>query len=388
MRYSLSWVAAVMAVGLVSLSGLAGCGSPGPGSGSSDGVGPFDAIVAVSDYTSSDVGAIALDGGSDFPPGAVDLGLDPALSLSQGRVFFIARDIGIFFELDPSTGRALPGGRYSANDPDHAGTSNPYDVAVAPDGTLWVVRYDVPTLLILGADGSRVATIDLSSYDTDGNPQASNIRIVGSDAYVTLQRLDPTLVPDKPSMMLKIDTTSRKVVATLTLVGWNAFDTSQYDTAAGVFYVAESGSFASASQPNAGIEVVDVASLTSRMLVSKDALGATPAEIAVTTGCGIVIVAGDAEENPTSLLSFDPATGTQLQALANPILPTSSGYFLQALLWLGSDVLLVGDGDVSMAPASKLHVFDRTGVCTLTERPATMPLPLKAIALAPAASSP
>ena len=367
-----------------------GCGENAAPVGQSCGktgcAGPFDALVVVSDYMSSEVGAIALDGGTAFWT-SVDLGADPALSVSRGCAFLLARDIGTFFDLDPRTGTPLPGGKYNANDPDQPGTSDPYDVAVAPDGSLWIVRYDTPTLLILAADGSRKATIDLSSYGSDGNPQASAIRIVdgigdppASKAFVALQRLDPMLEPDEASMMLRIDVATETVEAQIPLAGWNAFTVSEYDESAGALYIAESGSFQVAGQPNAGIERFDVASSTSTMLIAKDVLGDTPVEVAVTSGCGVVIVADASPANLTSLLSFDPASGTVLRTKAAPILATP-GYFLQGLAWIGDSELLVGEGDPTMPLAAKIHVFDRTGACTLTERATTLPVPLKAIAI-------
>ena len=145
-------------------------------------------------------------------------------------------------------------------------------------------------------------------------------------------------------------------------------------------YIAESGSFQVAGQPNAGIERFDVASSTSTMLIAKDVLGDSPVEVAVTSGCGVVIVADASPANLTSLLSFDPASGTVLRTKAAPILATP-GYFLQGLAWIGDSELLVGEGDPTMPLAAKIHVFDRTGACTLTERATTLPVPLKAIAI-------
>jgi hypothetical protein len=366
------------------------CGSQAPASASSSG--PFDAVVAASDYMSSQIGAVALDGGSGFT-GGVDLGIDPALSTSRGRDFFLARDIGVFFELDPMTGQPLPGAMFDANDPGHAGSSDPQDVAVDPAGDLWVVRYDIPSILILGPDGSPDGNpVDISSYDSDGNPQAAFIRIVDapgapsdstSKAYVFLQRLSPELLPNKPSMILRIDVMTRAVEAAIPLLGENVFEVTELDPATGAFFLAESGTFSVADEPHAGIEAFDVASETSKMLVTKHALGASPAEVAVTAGCAVAIVADASSANVTTLVSFDPVTGTELQPLAGPVLPTSAGFFLQGTAWLTGDVLLVGDGDPAQPRASKLHVFDRTGGCTLTERPATLPLPLKAIAILP-----
>jgi len=270
------------------------------------------------------------------------------------------------------------------------GSSDPYDVAVAPDGSLWVARYDTPSILIQHPDGTS-ATIDVSSYGVDGNPLAAAIRIVdglgsppASKAFVVLQRLDVaagyTIV--EPSMVLRVDVASQAVEAQIPLQGNDAFTTSAYDPASQSFYVAESGHWDAGVEPKAGIEAFDVTTSTSKMLVTKETLGNTPAEVAVSGGCGVAILADPSASNDTSLISFDPTTGEVIAPLSQPLLSTP-GFYLQGLLWLG-DVLLVGDGSPNVGYANVVHVFDRTGACTLTERPTPIAIPFKAVGLQPA----
>jgi hypothetical protein len=62
--------------------GAAACQPTTPASLGACGV--LDAVAAVSDYMSSQVGGIDADGGTSFPArGTIDLGADPALSLSS-----------------------------------------------------------------------------------------------------------------------------------------------------------------------------------------------------------------------------------------------------------------------------------------------------------------
>src|SRR5262249_22516680 len=97
---------------LVTVAVACGTTTPAPPSGP---CGPRDAIVAVSDYTSSGVGAIALDGGgADQLSTGVVLGKDPALATSRGRAFYVAREEGQVLELD-RCGR--PTAQYGVNDP-------------------------------------------------------------------------------------------------------------------------------------------------------------------------------------------------------------------------------------------------------------------------------
>lgn len=359
------------------------CGSseptpPGP-------CGSLDALAALSDYASSKVGGFGLDGGTSFAAG-VDLGSDPALSFSRGRAFYLARDLGRIFELDTRCGR--PFAEWSANDANGLGSADPQDVAVAPDGALWVARYNVPSLLILApGDAGPPRTVDLSGYDTDGNPQASAIRIVDDvgtppapKAFVALQRLDDRnmLIADKSSTMLRIDVATARVEAALTLAGRNPFGTT--DVIGGATFLAEPGNFSVADEPFAGIERFDFASSTSKLLITKHDLGGSPAEVAVTAGCGVAVLAGASSVNATSLVSFDPDTGEIFAGLGQPILSTP-GFFLQGLAWLGATVLVVGEGDLKAVKASVFHVFDRTAGCNLKERPLPLHLPLKPIAV-------
>src|SRR5262249_20494597 len=145
-----------------------------------------------SDYTSSDLGAVSLASGARAPTSGVDLGADPALAASRGRIFYIARDNDTVFELDPDCGNAL--GKISVHG-GAMGTTNPQDVAVAPDGALWLPRFNMPQIAVVSADSAHtVDVIDLSTYDGDGNPQASAIAIAevggAAKAFVALERLD------------------------------------------------------------------------------------------------------------------------------------------------------------------------------------------------------
>ncbi len=374
----------------LSVVGLLSCGSTesaAPGtcapSAARGTCAPLDAIAATSDYASSQLGAFALDGGASFASG-IDLGADPALASSRGRAFYLARDLGDVIEVDPRCGRPLS--KFSANDPSFAGSSNPQDVAVAPDGALWIPLYNVPEILLLTPSCTVSRKIDLSTFDPDGNPQANAITIVdgvgsppSSKAFVALERLDDhdQLKSKQPSLMIEIDVASGAVQAQVELAGRNPFGLMQ--EIGGILYLAEPGNFDSITEQQAGIERFDTSTLTTQLLVPETALGGSVAEVAVTAGCGVAIVADASSVNATSLVSFDPDSGSVSRSATNPLLPTQ-GYFLQGLAWLG-DVLLVGEGDPKYPKAAKVHVFDRTGTCELTERPGYVSMPLKPIAL-------
>jgi hypothetical protein len=367
---------------------IVACGSSGPGAGTGGAVpdgdagatcGALDALVAVSDYASSGVGAFALGGAGKLAFG-VDLGADPVLATSGGRAFFLARDQDVVFELDPRCGTPIR--KTSVHDPDHRGTTNPQDVAVAPDGALWVPRYNAPSIAIVDATGVQ-GTIDLRAYDDDQNPNASAIAIalVGgvAKAFVTLERLDDTVVPPAPrlpSRMLRIDVASRVIEAATDLEGRNPFGLV---SDGGVLYLAEPGDFASADDDLAGVERFDPATSTSRLLARERDLGGSVAEVAISGGCGAAVVADATAKNVTSLVTFDVATGAALTRAPLAVLGPTDGFDLQGLAWKG-DVLMVGDRR-RVDRGYAVHAFDRTGACDLHMRPDAVFLQQKPVAL-------
>jgi hypothetical protein len=357
-------------------------GAPSAAPGSCDGV---ELLVAASDYTSSVVCGAPRCVAGPRTTGA-DLGHDPALSVSNGRAFFVARDNALVFELDPACG--TPIGRYSIQGQGTTTSSNPHDVAAAPDGSLFVVLWNVPRIAVLKDGLESGPGIDLSSFDPDGNPQAEAIRIVtvggAAKAFVTLQRLDdnstPIFLSKLPSFMLRIDVATKTVEQTIELAGRNPFNVMAEH--GGALYLAEPGNFDDATEALAGIERFDTATSTSRLLVRETDLGASVSEVAVTEGCGVAIVGGPLRSvNPTSLVTFDPSSGAVLTTARAPVLGPTAGYDLQGLAWSG-DSLYVGDrrqGDAGF----RVHVFERDpGTCILHENPARgIDLPQRPVAL-------
>lgn len=339
--------------------------------------------MAASDYSSSVVcGAPGCELGERTT--GPDLGHDPALAVSNGRAFFVARESAFVFELDPKCG--TPFQRHVVEGEGQQSAPNPHDVAAADGGALWVTLYDVPRIAIV--DGGKTTSIDLSSFDPDRNPQAEAIRIVTvggvPKAFVTLQRLDDTdrvhiLSSKQSSLMLRIDVATRNIEQTIELAGRNPFNAmSEHD---GALFLAEPGNFDSATDVFAGIERFDTTTSTTRLLVTERDLGGSVSEVAVTDGCGVAIVAGPQHTvNPTSLVTFDPASGAVLSTAQAPVLATP-GYDLQGLVWRG-DSLYVGDrrkGNTGF----RVHVFERQpGTCILHESEArAITLPQRPVAL-------
>lgn len=366
------------------LGAAAACASDPPASSAPAGCEGVEVVVAASDYGSSMVcGAPGCKEGRGTT--GADLGTDPSLASSKGRTFFLARMEDLVFELDPTCG--TPIAVYDLYE-DSGRTANPHDVAVAPDGSLWVVLYNVPRIDIFEGR-KRAGTIDLSSFDPDDqNPQAEAIRIVDVDgvakAFVALERLDdnsrPPFQSTRRSMMLRIDVATRKVEQTIELAGRNPFNAmSEVD---GRLFLAEPGNFNAGDEPYAGIERFDTATSTTRLLVEERDLGGSVSEVAVTNGCGAAIVAGPQPDvNPTSLVTFDPETGKVLTTANAAVLGPTPGYDIMGLAWRG-DTLYVGDrrkGNTGFP----VHVFEREpGTCILHAVPArAFDLPRPPVAL-------
>jgi hypothetical protein len=335
--------------------------------------GSAELVVAASDYSSSQV--CAAPGGCRT---GADLGKDPMLAATNGRVFFVARDKDLLIELDPAS--AIPLSRTPVR-PEGSAIANPHDVAASKDGTLFVPLYNLGRIAIVKDGKLDANAIDLSSYDADGNPEADAIRIVEvggvEKAFVTLERLTfegNALVSKQTSQMLRIDVASRTVEATIELAGRNPFN--PMTLADGALYMAEPGNFDAAKEDGAGIERFDVATSTSRLVVPEKDLEGSVAEVAVDGECGAAIVAGPEKTvNPTSVIAFHARDGKPSAAVLGP----TAGYDLQGLAWRGN-LLYVGD-----RRELTVHVFERDGAsCALRDTGRTIPLPQRPVALRPA----
>ncbi len=375
-------VAAVAAVGVL----VAGCGSR-DSAVTAGSCGDAELIVAASDYSSSRICAAP----GDCAKGS-DLGDDPMLAATNGRAFFLARDMDLLFELDPSCGTPisrLSVSSFSPTDPmtGEKRPANPHDVAAAPDGTVVVPLYTAGRVVFFKDGQIEPASIDLAEFDPDGNPQADAVRIVSVDgaakAFITLERLDDAdlLRSKQTSQMLRIDIATRSVDGVFDLEGRNPFN--PMSELAGALFMAEPGNFDDDGEELAGIERFDTATSTSRLVVRERDLGGSVSEIAVTDGCGAAIIAGPQKDvNPTWVVTFDPETGRVLTTKESPILGPTPGYDLQGLAWRGNS-LYVGDRRPSETGYA-VHVFDRQDGCTLVATGRRLDLPQRPVALRPA----
>ncbi len=331
---------------------LASCGTSPPAQTCPSGV---LIVTQSSDYSASGVGVLPLDGSPAMLHFGSELGSDPALATSAGRHFFVARGLDTIFELD-ACAHSSPQSQFATRNPSEPRT-NPQDVAVAPDGSLWIARLGVGlSISIIAPDGSR-STIDLGGDDSDGNPDATSIRIIGGTAFVALERLNPYPKSIQPSQIAVIDVATRTVTSTVTLKGRNPFGLMV--EADNKLWLASPGNFSSATEPDAGIEVFDTVTRTSTLVLDEPTLGGSADEVAISGSCGAAIIADASTLNVTSLATFR-TDGTNLkQALA----PTPD-FTLRGLLFTADGRLLLGDRYAFVA-----HTFLVQADCTLIAGP-------------------
>ncbi|HEX4513079.1 MAG TPA: hypothetical protein VH054_06065, partial [Polyangiaceae bacterium] len=290
---------------------------------------------------------------------------DPVLATSQLRHFVISRKTNVIYELD---GCASPTKQYSALTVDEVSAladADPQDVAVDSNGALWIARFDLPSILIT----SPLQTIDLSAFDADGRPDMSSVKIIGHHAFVALERLTvvgQNFVSQQPSQVAVLDTDTKELVKTITLVGRNPFGQMVVSPETGPtkIWLAEPGNFSDAGETAAGIETIDPLTFASTLVVSETALGASAVEVAANASCAAAIVADATTENATSLVSFS-LDGTNL---SKPVLSTPN-FSLRGLLWTNETParLLVGDATNSGGNFF-VHVFSADPqTCALTK---------------------
>jgi hypothetical protein len=318
-------------------------------------------------YSSNAIGSIDLTTGvATMLSGGTTL-KDPVLATSGLHDYVISRKPPeVIYEID-HCGRA--GTQYSALTQDEitAGLdANPQDVAVDDTGALWIARFGIPSVLIT----SPLQTVDLSKFDSDGNPDMSSVKIVGKNAFIALERLTvvgQSYVSQQTSQVVVLDTDTKQLVKTIDLAGHNPF--GQMVVSAGKIWLAEPGNFNDATESAAGIETIDPLTMDHTLVIPETTLGASVVEVATNVSCGAAIVADSTAQNATSLVSFSvPQTGMATN-LSKPVLTTPGNFWLRGLLWTNEATprLLVGDA-TNAGGTFYVHVFSADAqTCALTK---------------------
>jgi len=146
---------------------------------------------------------------------------DPVLRGLGGKLYIVNRSANNITVVDPASWTVERQFSTGAN-------SDPQDLALA--GTkAYVPLYNTGSLHVWDlakSDTAPATTIDLSSYDPDGAPEANSVVVAGGRAYVTLDLLDTAMLP-KPrgrGKIVVIDTTTDKIVTDFDLNYTNPYD--------------------------------------------------------------------------------------------------------------------------------------------------------------------
>jgi hypothetical protein len=186
---------------------------------------------------------------------------------------------------------------------------NPYDVAIASDGALFVARYYARDLLILDPSGGR-RTVDLRPFaDEDGIPEQATVTISGDRAYVGLKRLtrnDPIAV----SKIVVVDTKTLAAELFVDLPFPNPWEGSARIESDALWLACIGGPISRPTVESAGIVRIDLATRAVTVVADQAALGGFPvAFVREPRGTLIVSVAAWSPENATTLVRFDPRAG-------------------------------------------------------------------------------
>jgi hypothetical protein len=300
-------------------------------------------IVAES---SSALDAAAIEGivpGTHRRTTTTGFALDPDTLLrrlvdAQGRehIYTIQRTQGVIVERD-RTGLQLA--RFDVTEPGiPAAKSDPADLAIAPDGSLWVTRYLQSTLLVLEPDGTRRRTVDLSSFDDDGNPQMTAIAIDSGRAIVALEKLDDAggLTTKTKGTLISIDLATYAATPFVELPAKTPREKFVRGPDGALYVACIGGPRNSPPDRDAALVRVDLASKTASKVLDAATVGGFVTAFDLADGVtGYAIVAGYDGDNPTKLVTFDVGTGA-----AGATWATSAGYMFWDVAAVGAQLLL------------------------------------------------
>jgi hypothetical protein len=228
--------------------------------------------------------------------------------------------------------------------------SDPHDIVVVSPTRAYVTRYNETALWVVDpSTGDHAGTIDLSALaDGDGIPEMDQLAAVGDAVYVTVERVDrndPFWPPAGESYVAVIDAQADTLIDTnaltpgvqpITLANANPYSTLQLDAATGNLYVACVGAW---GVDDAGVEWVSPVSRTSAgTSLTGAAAGGDITDVEVVSADRAYAIVTDAAF-ATTLLAFDPATGTVIDTVYAP------GAFTLA--------------DAEVSPGGELFVADR-----------------------------
>lgn len=192
--------------------------------------------------------------------------------------------------------------------------SNPHDMAFVSEEKAYVSLYDASKIWIVNPlTGQSLGEIDLSSYaDADGNPEVDQLFIQGTNLYASIQRLDRNNsdAPTNTSSVLVVDTQTDQVTNEIPLTFPHPV-TGFAPLSNGDLLIPCVGNFGII---DGAIETIHTQTHTSSVVMTEEVFGGDAYEIAMIHDSKGYVVVLDSSFN-TSMVSFDPSSGTQLATI-------------------------------------------------------------------------
>lgn len=278
----------------------------------------------------------------------VALGVDASMANAGGRPFVCNRTSGDCFAIHRD--RLALDGTFPTYESAGDRSVNPHDVAVDDAGKLWIARYDRASLAVLTPQGAFDGEVDLSAFaGADGVPEMEALVAFDGKLFVALERLDELRQPTEPGLIALVDAKTRDVVGSIALLGDNPFGPMTpvlSDASRSTVSLTTPGRFDDATCAGCGVELIDLASRTTRQVLREaDVGGSISRAILVSATEGYAIAAGPEEGiNPTWVLRFDPSTGATTSILADTRArgEDERGYYHWGLA-INGPYVLVGD---------------------------------------------
>lgn len=337
-------------------------------------------LVLESDRSSSSALGFLEADGCFTETADVSLGADPSLSLSRGRAFVCARDQGLVLEVDHKN-KSITNVFVTYTEGEEP--PNPHDVAVDPDGRLWIARFNSPSAGVVMPDGAWGGSVDLSALaGADGIPDMEAITSAGDRIFIALERLNADYKAEGPGLIAIVPTSSPFMVETsIDISAQNPFGRlvpAPWDPTGSTVAATAPGEIDTLNDPNTnGVVVISLESGQTELAISEAELGGSPLEIALASPSEAYAIVGGPIPgvNPTSVVAFDPSTHKVTRTLTGP-----ADGFVHAGLAVNGPYLVVGDQTFG---APRIRFFDRaSGEEALAITPKLLP-PIALLTLEP-----
>lgn len=161
---------------------------------------------------------------------------------------------------------------------DDESSSNPYTLVTVSDTKGYLLRYDSKNLWVVDPSAQNEQdffkrNIDLSAYSLDGKsvPHMGAAILHDEKLYVAIQRLEaPLLVPKKTGLIVEINTKSdSRNIRSIELQGFNPLALQYLDDVGLVIGHAGTYTYEPEVLADGGIEVLDLNTYTSKMVVAQ-----------------------------------------------------------------------------------------------------------------------